>query len=88
MLAALTRGGNAGARSFDNQRALEFSQGAHDVEDGFAAGGGGVDGFIQRNELTAFCLENRNQLDEVGQGAPKAATRASPAFILWSRLTE
>jgi len=55
--------------AFDDELADELGQGGEDVEDQPPAGGGGVQGLVQRAESDAAAAQLGDQADQVGQGA-------------------
>lgn len=67
--ASASGGFHAGAGALADEVGLEFGDGSEDVEDEFAAGGGGVDGFGEGPELDAGVSEFCHGPDEVGEGA-------------------
>jgi hypothetical protein len=53
--------------AFLDEIAFEFGAGAEHVEDEAAAGGGGVDRFLERTEAAAASGECSDAVDEVGE---------------------
>lgn len=58
---------DSGGGAFGGDGALEFGDGAEDVEDQPAAGSGGVDGFGEGAQLDAAGLEVAGDGEEVGE---------------------
>ena len=66
--AAATGGVQALACALDDQLADELGQRGEDVEDQPAAGGGGVQGFVQALEADTASAQRADDCDQVGQG--------------------
>ena len=65
MAAAGPSGGQPGAGPFPDEVAFEVGQGGEDVEDEFAAGGGGVDGLLEAAEPDATLSKLGDGVDQV-----------------------
>lgn len=72
---AASLGGGQALGTLHDQLADELSKGGEDVEDEAAAGGGGVEGFLQGPEADAAATQIGDDRDEVGQGAGEPVER-------------
>ena len=81
-------GGQPGAGAFADQVAVELGQGGEDVEDELAAGGGGIDRFLQAPEADAAVGQAGDELARCRRERPSRSsfhtTRVSPGRN-WSR---
>ena len=75
VLAFETGAPHAGAHPFDDQVALQLSDGADDDYDGPAQRTAGVDLFPERDELDAYPVQVVEHLEEVTSGACDAIAR-------------
>jgi hypothetical protein len=65
-------GGQPGGGAFADEVAFELGQGGEDVEDELAAGGGGVDRFLEAAEPDAAVGQAGDGVDQVPQRAAEA----------------
>ncbi len=73
--AASLGGGQTLVGALHDQLADELSEGGEDVEDETAAGGSGVEGFLQGPEADAAATQIGDDRDEVGQRAGEPVER-------------
>ncbi len=72
-VAALAAGGfEAGVGVFDDHASFHLGEGGHDVEEEFAACGGGVESFCEGAECDAAFAEVVDGVDDVGDGSSEA----------------
>jgi hypothetical protein len=68
--------------AFADEVAFELGQGGEDVEHELAAGGGGVDGFLEAAEPDAAVGQTGDGVDQMAQDRPRRSsfhtTRVSP----------
>ena len=72
-MSALPAGGfEAGVGAFDDHAAFHLGEGGHDVEEEFAACGGGVESFCEGTECDAAFAEGVDGVDDVADGSSEA----------------
>ena len=62
-------GFEAGVGTFDDHAAFHLGKGCHDVEEKFAACGGGIESFCEGTECDAALTEVVNGVDDVADGS-------------------
>ena len=84
-MATLPAGGfEAGVGAFDDHASLHLREGCHDVEEEFAAGGGGVESFCEGTECNAAYAEVVDGGDDACQCSGKVMTFSRGAVAIES----
>lgn len=65
-------GFEAGVGTFDDHAAFHLGKGCHDVEEKFAACGGGIESFCEGTECDAAFAEVVDGVDDVADGSSEA----------------
>jgi hypothetical protein len=81
-------GRQPGGGAFADEVAFELGQGAKDVEDELAAGGGGVDRLLQTAEPDATVGESGDGVDQMPEGAAEAVEFPDDQGIAGAQLVQ